>query len=594
MKKKWMAVACMTFASMFAFGACGVGDGGGDSGSTTGGYLKVKPLEIDGFNADYYPVLGEEGGITEQSGVLTIAILFDGMEPGWEAVANEYMRLHNKQVVVKLDKNWTATNYGSKLDGELDDNENTTWDIVQGNLATQGKTANSCINMNTYVSGRNGYAGNKFWSQVLERDAYLSDKSGKNTSTYIMNTEGLETAWFVNDVAFNAAVEKGYSVQDEAGNPAKPGTWAELMELCQYMEAAGYENPLGISLTTDSISASQFTWLLRVYGDFYYINEYDNIKVNDSNYKVDLTSENPEEGFKYSETKLFHSIFDEFEDCIVDAEDEKHVLSDEHHYVGATSEKFQDFVEQFGMMIPYLREDALSKTMVEMRSLFQFQTSYELANGKVITPPQIMLDYVGAGLRFATSETEKFQMDFFDYPVMESEFIEEGTLLRDVGGNGGYLSVVDHKDRARNGLAVDFIKFFMSPYGQTLYYDALSKAGVAPQGLTLVKNNLVLIPQVWEDFFETDKISFTGLSDSNPYITYFIRGLAGGSDSTKALEFLWTDYLMQKGTVTEKNFGGKWFDALFNNDWAKFCNDKGWNKDCWKYPFKDDIAYGGK
>ncbi|MBQ7912874.1 MAG: hypothetical protein IJ308_03900 [Clostridia bacterium] len=575
MKKKWMAVACMTFASMFAFGACGV-SGGGDSTNTAGGYLQKDPLNLgEGFDAAYYPVIGEEGGIQEQSGVLTVAILFEGTESGWEAVAKEYSRLHRDQVTVKLDNQWTASNYPNKLDGELDNNKNTTWDIVQGNLASQGKTSKTCINMNTYVSARNGYAGNKFWSQVLEQDAYLSDKTGANTATYIMNTEGLETAWFVNDVAFNAAVEAGYSAQDANGNPAKPQTWAELMDLCKYMEDAGYQNPLGISLTTDSISASQFTWLLRVYGDLYYRNEYDNIMMNGSTFKVDLTSPDPETDsqYKYSETKLFHSLFDE-----------NYEFGD--HYVGATSEKFQDFVEQFGLMIPYLRLDALNKSMVEMRSLFQYQT-------EGMSSPQIMLDYVGSGLGYTASETDSFKVDFFDYPIMESEFIKEGTLVRDVGGNGGYLSVVDHGDRARNALAVDFVKFFMSPYGQTIYYDALSAKGVAPKGLTLVKNNLVRIPQAWKDYFETDKISFTGLSDSNPYITYFIRGLADGEESTAQLEYLWTHYLMQKEGVSARNFGGKWFDALFNNDWEAFCKKNGWNVNCWKYPESDDVYYGG-
>ncbi len=576
MNKKWMAAACMAFASMFAFGACGV-KGGDNSGNTAGGYLQKAPLDLgDGFDAAYYPVIGEEGGIQEQSGVLTIAIVFEGTEAGWEAAAAEYERLHRGQVDVKLDTKWTATTYPNKLDGELDNRKNTTWDIVQGNLASQGKTGNSCVNMNTYVSARNGYAGNKFWSQVLEQDAYLSDKTGANTATYIMNTEGLETAWFVNDVAFNAAVEQGYSVKDASGNPMKPQTWAQLIELCQYMEAADYNNPLGISLSTSSITASQFTWLLRVYGDYYYRNEYDNIMMNGSDFKVDLTSPDPEmaANFKYSETKLFHSLFDENQEY-------------GDHYVGATSEKFQDFVAQFGLMSDYLREDALAKTMEDMRSLFQFQTE-----GK--SSPQIVLDYVGSGLLFKGSETESFKLDFFDYPVMESEFVPEGTLVRDVGGNGGYLSVVDHGDRARNALAVDFIKFFMSPYGQTIYYDALSEKGLAPKGLTLVKNNLVRIPQIWKDYFETDKISFTGLSDSNPYITYFIRGMSGEKDSTRELEYLWTHYLMKKEGVSLRNFGGKWFDALFNSDWEELCKKHGWNVNCWKYPQSDDVNFGGE
>jgi hypothetical protein len=166
------------------------------------------------------------------------------------------------------------------------------------------------------------------------------------------------------------------------GAARKPATWAELMDLCECMQKAGYEQPLGISLTTDSISASQFTWLLRIYGDLYYRNEYNGIMMNNSGYQVDLTIEDPETDARYSvsNTKLMNTIFDEMGPS----------------YVGATSSKFQDFIEQFGLMKAYLRKDALAKSMVDMRALFQFQT-----DGK--NSPQIMLDYVGAGLGYATS-----------------------------------------------------------------------------------------------------------------------------------------------------------------------------------------------
>ena len=580
MKKQLMAVACLTFASLFAFGSCGVGDGGSSDSSDKkeAGYLQVKPQDLGAdFNSSYYPVLGKAGGIKEQSGQIDVAILFEGTEPGWEAVAEEYSRLHRGQVVVKLDNIWTASNYPDKLNGELTNNQNTKWDIVQGNLAAGTLSKDACINLRNYIGQENGYAGGKFWSQVLEKDAYLSDKTGATSETYIMNTEGLETAWFVNDVAFKAAVEKGYAYTDENGVARKPKTWTELMDLCKYMELAGYENPLGISLTTDSIGASQFTWLLRIYGDLYYRNEYNNIMVNDSDYKVDLTIENPEAilGYTVSYPKLVNTIFDEFGET----------------YVGPTSSKFQDFLKQFSMMAPYLREDAHSTSMTDMRNLFQYQEEKNQ-----LKAPQIMLDYVGAGLGYASSD--KIEMDFFDYPIMESVYIEEGTLIRDVGGNGGYLSVVDHpNDREQNNLSVDFMKFFMSPYGQTVYYDALSTKGVAPKGLTLVKNDLVRIPQVWKDYFQTDKISFTGLSDSNSYISFLIRSMNSGKESTMMAEKLWIGYLMNKQvdgrTVTEGYFGGQWYDALLK-DWDTYCKDvTGWAVDCWKYPAMDDPYYGG-
>jgi hypothetical protein len=119
-----------------------------------------------------------------------------------------------------------------------------------------------------------------------------------------MNSEGLQTAWFINDVARDAALMCGYT-----GNET-PETWDELMDLCYYMQQAGYSNPLGISLDKDSISASQFTWLLRVYGDYYYRNEYQNIMLSNE-FEYDPEDTNPEANMDYgvSANKFFYSIF---------------------------------------------------------------------------------------------------------------------------------------------------------------------------------------------------------------------------------------------------------------------------------------------
>ena len=578
MKKKFMATACLAFACAFAFGSCGApaNSGAGDSTSEEGnkkGMIQVDALDLgEAFNAEYYPVKNE---IKQQQGEIDVVILFEGTEKGWEAAAKEYERLHSNAVVVNLDTNWTSSNYPDKLNQELSSSKSK-WDIVQGNLAASSYTQTYCVNMNSRVFEENAYAGNKVWSEVLTEDAYISDKSGDNdSSTYLMNSEGLQTAWFVNKVALEAAAAQGYN----NGVAENPTTWAQMISLCDYMVKAGYENPLGISVSPDSVSTSQFTWLLRVYGDYYYRNEYNNIATDEAledGYTVDLESENPEsaKNYKYSETKLVSIILDE----------------EATGYVGGTSAKFQDFISQLGQMRDYLSLDAATKKMDEMRSDFKTQSK-----GKA--SPQIMLDYAGFGISFLQSTAADFEMDFFDYPIMESDYVAENTLLRDVGGNGGYLAVVNH-DQKQNELTLDFMKFFMSPYGQTVYYNALAAANVAPKGLTTVVNELVLVPDSWTEFFATTKIQFTGLSDSNPFVSYFIRSLNGESGSIAKAEELWMKYLTapnelkgQSDSPLEEIFGGQWQDALFA-DWPSFCKTHDWNENCYKYPGKD-VTYGG-
>ena len=41
------------------------------------------------------------------------------------------------------------------------------------------------------VYGKNAYAGNATWTEVLSEDAYITDKSGQNTDCFIMNSINL-------------------------------------------------------------------------------------------------------------------------------------------------------------------------------------------------------------------------------------------------------------------------------------------------------------------------------------------------------------------------------------------------------------------
>ncbi len=539
-------------------GSSGVSGSAGNNGST------IELLDLgENFNEAYYP---DTDSIADLEGGIDVVILFDGTQDGWKAVAEEYMRLHGGSVVVNLNTNYTASTYGDKVMAEVKD-PNTKWDIVQGNLVGT-MVSQYCLNMASSVYGKNAYAGkNVLWKDVLETDAYITDKTGANTDCYILNSESLNTAWFVNTVAVqDAQVEAN---KDGVTLSETPTTWQELMDLCKYMQEAGYKNPLGISLDTESISSEQFTWLLRVYGDLYYRSMYDVImpQEGDENYvkeyKVDMTDEAPESAmdFGYVYSRLFNTILDDTSSV----------------YAGAKSARFADFIEQFYKMKDYLMIDAADRSLVDIRNAFQSQQ-----NGK--DSPQILLDYAGKGLAFSGAENDSFKLDFFDYPMMESKYIPEGSLIRDVGGNGGYLSIIQHGS-AQNKLNLDFLKFFLSPYGQTIYYNTLSEKNVSIKGLTTVKNDLVVVPDAWKTYFQSTKVTFTGLADSNHYINFLIRYMNPNQDNISTSVSLWKKYLTGTGNdgISTKSFGSTWHDALMGA-FNKLAEQQGWSKVFYKYP----------
>lgn len=563
MKKITTLILAFILSAVTLFAGCGdKPESSGDSQNSgnqpsADGYITEDPLTLEGLSEDYLP---RKDKISQMEGAIDVAIVFDDTLAGWQALANEYMRLHSNAVAVSLISNYSAATYTEKATQEIAD-ENTEWDIVQGNVISAELWNSRFYNMQAAVYGKNAYAGNATWTEVLSEDAYITDKSGQNTDCFIMNSINLNTGWFINEVALEKAYNAGYLNAD--GQKAYPKTWQDIIDLCEYLVDLGYTSPLGISLDEDSVKNSQFTWLLRIYGDYYYRNEYSKLSTN-KEYKVDLTVPNPESNvnFNLSFNKLLSTILD---------------TNSPLGYVGPTSAKFKDFLTKLGQMKPYLNKAAANTSFDNMRDAFLTQTK--------MTDPQIMLDFVGSGILFGNAEKDNFKAGLFDYPTMLNDFVPAETLTRDVGGNGGYLSIVKHSAN-QNKLNLDFLKFVMSPYGQSIYYNALSKnPNFAPQGLTTVRNDLIKVPGEWASFFDNDKVSFSGLSDSNRYLGWMIRGMDTDPDAADAAFTYWTKYLVGTGSdaISMEQFSTDWYDIL-KTAFPAVAVLHDWHEKCYLFP----------
>ena len=557
---------------IFAASACllaGCGNTGG--GNNTG--KPQDPIDLGTeFQEQYYPnkddnkVASIVGNSTNKMKI-DVALDYDGTEDGWQALANEYMRLCGNLVTVNIVSGLDTAAYTERLRNE-EVNPRTDWDIVQGNLLND--TEGHCVNLlDTIRSSKKPYAGNKPWVEVIEEAAYVTNVTGSTDYTYLLNTESLSTAWFLNTTAATKAGVTDYS----------PETWNELIETLDKLQQAGYKYPLGLSLNSDSINGSQFSWLLRIYGDYFFRQCYeytsktfDSITGEDEIYSYDKEAENQESYSTY--TFSFNRALT--------------VLMDEssEYYRGSNSPLYQDFVYQFSRLAKYIRPDAYSLTFNDVRSSFMAQKAGN--NGD--EAPQIMLDYTGSGLSFLNAESLKNNLDFFDYPTIESEYVEAGTLTRDVGGNGGYLALLNYANKKQQDLNKDFLKFVLSPYGQTIYYKALAEKGASPKGLTTVKNDLVIIPENWKAFFQTDKIQFTGLADSNNLLGLGVISFQHVSEVERKSVELWQALLRTNNQKTVEQFTTDWHYALHSN-WKKVASMHSWKEDAWEAKNFDNPNY---
>lgn len=566
MKKAIALATCCT--TLFSIAACGGGEGGGKSGM-----ISTKPLTVaelgEGFNAKYLP---DASSIRQFSGKIDVCLDFEGTQDGWRALAKEYERLQDGGVKVNINTNFAGTSYTENLRTELT-SVSTDWDIVEGNLGLSN-TRSKCVDMKNTINTKNPYCGadTKIWADVLDDIAYKTKEADTSGQSYILNTEVMQTAWFVNDVALQAAVEKGYKNADnEAGYPI---TWDDLMLLCEKMQDAGYPHPLGISLCQASIDSLQFTWLLRVYGDYYYRQYYQYIVGFDPEYvwdNYDPTAKVVEtnEGFSYSFAKVLNMLFEE-DSPFGDG------------YIGFTSEVYLDFVANLAKMNGYFFKDAATTEFSALRDEFRTQSDG-------VESPQIMLDYLGFGINYENAEKDGFSVGYFDYPTMESEYVPAETITRDIGGNGGFLSVVNHiGDKDQVELNKDFIKFVMSPYGQTIYYKGLAEAGRVPKGLSTVKNDLVVIPATWKTFFEESEqtIKFNGDVDANPFLSWGVRYVVGKTKTQSVICEYWRNLLLLN-TMTVPAFAAKWDEAV-RVDKDTVVKENGWGEKFWQNTSKID------
>lgn len=559
------AAASMAAVLAFSFSACG----GGESSTGTGGdTIKAQLASLDSlgenFDSKYYP---DASSIKQYSGSIDVVLDYDTNRYGWEAVAKEYERLQSGAVKVNIDTTYSGSNYISRLNQELSDYTRTGWDLIEGNLGSS-LTNKACVSVKTFATDTNPYCGaNTRWSTVLEDNAFKNVESGSDDS-YIVNTENMQSCWFINDVAFNAAVEKGYL--NSEGKAEYPLTWDDLIVLCEKMEEAGYTNPLGVSLDEASIKGSQFSWLLRIYGDYYYRQYYYYIMADDEGW------ENYDPTDPYVEQQLGYGVrYNKIANIMLD-----NTTTEGPGYVGVESEVYEDFLNQLVKMKGHFMKDSASTDFNDARDQFRVQSS-----GK--SSPQIFLDYLGNGVIFKKSETSDFKIGYFDYPQMKSDYVDDDTLTRDIGGNGGFISVVKHLgDANQNALNIDFLKFYLSPYGQTFYYRGLAEKNVAPKGLSTVKNDLFSIDTEWTEFYEEagKTVKFNGNVDGNIFISFGVRYFFGLQNTVGYCTEGWRGLLLENIGGSSKSvalFMSEWSDKC-KKDYALKCVESQWPSDMYQ------------
>lgn len=545
------------------------GSSGGGNTSTTESQGLPDGIIDTGIDDAYLPVVSD---IKKYSGEVNVDMIFGKHESGWKAVKQAYQALQ-PQVTVNL-RSHGGSDYATAIKQELQ-SDNTSLGVFAGNYVnTLVPTYGYDFKANA-LDTKNVYAGNKIWRDVLTTQAYTMNTSSTGVDTlYVMNSQSLETCWYINVEAFKAA-----GITDANGDALTPKTWNELISICERLKQNGYDSPLGLAGNADALTGTQFSWLFRIYGDQYYRDLLDDVQAKEGDwcytklkngFDLDLNDSQPEADRKYNPNliRVYNAVLEESTKYM--------------DYVGPRSEKYKCFLENLGKIKPYISGFFSANSFDNVRDLF-------LANKADKSGPVILLDYVGFGLSFENDIKDagdrKFSIAMFDYPYMECSHEKKHCttdFVRDVGGNGGYISLYA-KGRSVEEVEkyLDFIKFFMSPYGQSVFCNGMAKRNASPDGLTTVKH--VVMSDSWMEYFngmgEKWGVKFNGLCDMNPFQRMYSHG--GSTSYSQAFGGYMQRYLSGADTLETAMNG--WADKIVGYYEDQF-SSKGYKSTCYKTP----------
>lgn len=389
-----------------------------------------------------------------------------GAEAGWKAVAAGYTELHpDVNVVIDLKP---QEGYDQWVQNVYNTNDTTNVDIVNINLAGPAAT-NKAIDYAAYIDNDSPYSDGA-WRDQFEYDKQtVAPGSGEFTA---LSLDSVQVLWLYNKDIF-----------DEVG-VEPPTTWAELLDVCEKIQAAGYQ-PIAMPGDFDSFYSGTMGWLAQCYadqttrsmievyrsqpGDYTYDPDIDDyFELDPTNpYNDDSTyvTNNP--------VRFFKSVYDGTYNAQTPGM--KTVWSN----FAAAFPKYAGGDTMFG-----LNKDG-AKTL-----FYQGKAAMCVDGGWLIVNFANDMKALAEGKEITFNEEEGaiegvkgFTLGSFNMPSMEGEGIEGKARTIEVAN--GFLGCVS-KDQAHNDLVVDFLMYYSSSEGMSKFAEAALADGWVPSGPSLV------------------------------------------------------------------------------------------------------------
>ena len=469
---KWLSLI-LAVAMVVSLAACGGGGNTTPSTGATGGQESQAPAtQAPATQAPSTQAPQSEAPSTEPappedtlSGTITVSFIArSGMEEALKRVAEGYEKLHpNVDVVIDLKADegyyeWVTT---------VANSENPDVDIAEfyhGDVWSL-----DLMDFSDYIDLDSPYTDGTWGEQFNPAGQLYSAATQKMDRLAFFSTQVI---WMYNKDIFE---EVGVEV---------PQTWDELIDICEKIQAAGYQ-PVALGGDYDSINMTHVAWLSRIYndqvtrslvktwhaqeGDFCYDPDID------ADWEYDPTDpyNDTEDHMSYNILRVMNSILDGT--WRFDSPGQKTVWT--------------NFLRLFPK---YCGGDAMfGLSTGGATTLFNQGKAAMTVNlsGAVAEFDRMMKEVEEYGF-FTNADGEEvegsvFHLGTFNMPSMEGEGVE--AKARTIAGYVLDFSALN-KDQDHNELVVDFLMYFSSPEGMSLYLDGLMDGGGSVDGPTYVYN----------------------------------------------------------------------------------------------------------
>ena len=461
---------------------------------------------------------GEEATIT----VNTQASV--GAQEAWQAVADAYMEKNpNVKVVVDLKPSEGYAEWVQNI-FTIDD---PTSDIVNVNLAGTASSG-KVINFLEYADMDSPYSDGS-WSEQFNFQMQTKERGQSEWS--MLSLDSVQVVWCYNKEIF-----------EEVG-VEPPTTWDELVTVCEKLEAAGYQ-PITMPGDSASFWSGTFGWLAQIYTDQTTRSMLDIYRAHEGDYCFDPETDGV---WKYDPTDPFNDDAWKVNQNAVRA-----YKAVKENVYSPSSPGMKTVWENFAKIFPkYAGGETFFGTIdpgqVSMfyqgKAAMMVDGAWRLVNFnndmKKLSSGESVTDAAGT----AIEGVKKFDLGVFNMPSMEGEGIEAPARTIEVAT--GFVGAVA-KDKAHDDQVVDFLMYYSSQEGQSIYLSAGIEAGLVPQGPSLVYG--VELPADIQAMF--DQLELIGNCQKG-CAAWLARGMSDVQESVRDFYRYSYDYLTGKITIDD-------------------------------------------